>query len=201
MNNIEKYYSNTKNAKPNYTVKRFIELKIKPGNAIEIGCGAGRDTVYLIKNGWKVLAIDNEDVESIITNKLSKEELKQFKFVKQKFEDIELENNNLVVANFSLPFCNKNNFKKLWNKIDDSILKDGYFVGNFFGNKDEWKNTKEEMTFLTKGQVIELFKNFEIIEFKEEEKDDFTGLGKIKHWHIFNVIAKKDGGKNEFKEK
>ena len=201
MNNIEKYYSNTKNAKPNYTVKRFIELKIKPGNAIEIGCGAGRDTVYLIKNGWKVLAIDNEDVESIITNKLSKEELKQFKFVKQKFEDVELENNNLVVANFSLPFCNKNNFKKLWNKIDDSILKDGYFVGNFFGNKDEWKNTKEEMTFLTKGQVIELFKNFEIIEFKEEEKDDFTGLGKIKHWHVFNVIAKKDGGKNEFKEK
>ena len=201
MNNIEKYYSNTRNAKPNYTVKRFIELKIKPGNAIEIGCGAGRDTVYLIKNGWKVLAIDNEDVESIITNKLSKEELKQFKFVKQKFEDVELENNNLVVANFSLPFCNKNNFKKLWNKIDDSILKDGYFVGNFFGNKDEWKNTKEEMTFLTKGQVIELFKNFEIIEFKEEEKDDFTGLGKIKHWHVFNVIAKKDGGKNEFKEK
>ena len=57
------------------------------------------------------------------------------------------------------------------------------------------------MTFLTKGQVIELFKNFEIIEFKEEEKDDFTGLGKIKHWHVFNVIAKKDGGKNEFKEK
>lgn len=201
MNNIEKYYSNTKNAKPNYTVKRFIELKIKPGNAIEIGCGAGRDTVYLIKNGWKVLAIDNEDVESIITNKLSKEELKQFKFVKQKFEDVELENNNLVVANFSLPFCNKNNFKKLWNKIDDSILKDGYFVGNFFGNKDEWKNTKKEMTFLTKKQIIEMFKKFKIIELQEIEKDGLTGLGKMKHWHAFNVIAKKDGGKNEFKGK
>lgn len=201
MNNIEKYYSNTKNAKPNYTVKRFIELKIKPGNAIEIGCGAGRDTVYLIKNGWKVLAIDNEDVESIITNKLSKEELKQFKFVKQKFEDIELENNNLVVANFSLPFCDKNNFKEFWDKINDSILKDGYFVGNFFGNKDEWKNTKGEMTFLTKEQVIEMFKDFKIFELQEIEKNDFTGLGKMKHWHIFNVIAKKDGGKNEFKEK
>ena len=23
------------------------------------------------------------------------------------------------------------------------------------------------------------------------EKDDFTGLGKMKHWHIFDVIAKK----------
>lgn len=82
-------------------------------------------------------------------------------------------------------------FKELWNKIDDSILKDGYFVGNFFGDNDEWKSTKEWMTFLTKEQVIELFKGFEIIEFKEVEKDDFTGLGKMKLWHIFNVIAKK----------
>lgn len=34
------------------------------------------------------------------------------------------------------------------------------------------------MFFLTEKQVIELFKNFDIIEFKEVEKDDFTGLGK-----------------------
>lgn len=33
------------------------------------------------------------------------------------------------------------------------------------------------MTFLTKGQVIELFKGFMIIEFKEVEKDD---------WYIVN---------------
>lgn len=191
MKNIERYYKNTTYAKPNYTIKKFIELKIKPRNAIELGCGAGRDTVCLIKNGWNVLAIDRENVESRIAAKLSEEELKQFKFLKRKFEEIELENNNLVVANFSLPFCNKNNFKELWNKINNSILKDGYFVGNFFGINDEWKSTKEEMTFLTKKQVIELFENFEIIEFNEVEKDDFTGLGKMKHWHIFNVIAKK----------
>ena len=191
MGNIEKYYDNTENAMPNYTVRKFIELNVKPGYAVELGCGAGRDTVYLIRKGWNVLSIDREEVESRITANLNEEELKYFKFSKQKFEDIELEKNNLVVANFSLPFCNKNNFKELWNKISDSILKDGYFVGNFFGNKDEWKSTKEEMTFLTKKQVIELFKDFEIIEFKEVEKDDFTGLGKMKHWHIFNVIAKK----------
>ena len=71
------------------------------------------------------------------------------------------------------------------------MLKEGYFVGNFFGVNDEWKKTKVEMTFLTKLQVIELFKGFKIIEFKEVEKDDFTGLGNMKHWHIFNVIAKK----------
>ena len=189
--NIEKYYDNTENEMPNYTVKKFIELNVEPGNAVELGCGAGRDTVYLIRNGWNVLAIDREDVETRIVSKLLVEELEQFEFFKQRFEDIELENSNLVVANFSLPFCNKNDFKKLWNKIDDSILKDGYFVGNFLGDKDEWKIAKEKMTFLTKDQVMELFRDFEIVEFKEVEKDGLTGLGKMKHWHIFNVIAKK----------
>ena len=137
MKSIEKYYDNTTDAMPNYTVKKFIKLNVEPGNAVELGCGAGRDTVCLIKNGWNVLAIDRENVESRIAAKLSEEELKQFKFLKQKFEYIELEKNNLVVANFSLPFCNKNNFKELWNKINNSILKDGYFVGNFFGINDE----------------------------------------------------------------
>ena len=189
--NIEKYYDNTENEMPNYTVKKFIELNVEPGNAVELGCGAGRDTVYLIRNGWNVLAIDREDVETRIVSKLLVEELEQFEFFKQRFEDIELENSNLVVANFSLPFCNKNDFKKLWAKINHSILKDGYFVGNFLGDKDEWKIAREKMTFLTKDQVMELFRNFEIVEFKEVEKDGLTGLGKMKHWHIFNVIAKK----------
>jgi hypothetical protein len=47
------------------------------------------------------------------------------------------------------------------------------------------------MTFLTKDEVLELFKDFEIIIFKEIEKDMKTGLDKMKHWHIFSVIAKK----------
>lgn len=56
MEDIKKYYENTENALPNPTVRTIIEMNIKPENAIDLGCGAGRDTVYLIKNGWKVLA-------------------------------------------------------------------------------------------------------------------------------------------------
>jgi tellurite methyltransferase len=58
--------------------------------------------------------------------------------------------------------------------------------------RDSWVNIKEQMVFLSKEQVLELFKDsFEIIEFNEVEKDGKTGLGKMKHWHIYNVIAKK----------
>lgn len=64
-------------------------------------------------------------------------------------------------------------------------------MGNFFGINDEWKNIKEDMVFLNKNQVMELFKNFEIICFKEIEKDGMTGCGNMKHWHLFDIIARK----------
>ena len=67
----------------------------------------------------------------------------------------------------------------------------GYFVGNFFGINDSWVKIKEKMVFLSKEEVLTLFKNFEIIDFQEKEYDGKTGLGKIKHWHVYDVIAKK----------
>ena len=107
-------------------------MKIKPSNAIDLGCGAGRDTIYLIKNGWNVLSIDKEDTGKFISSKLNEEEIKRFRFVRQDFENIELEKNNLFVANFSIPFCKKDCFNELWNKITNSILKERILCGNFF---------------------------------------------------------------------
>lgn len=193
MNNIQKYYDNTENIPPNNNIKKFINMKTIPGNAIELGCGAGRDTLYLIKNNWNVLAIDREDVEGRIKKRINTQEyLNRFRFQQQNFEDIVLEKNNLLIANYSLPFCNKNEFTKLWKKIEKSILKNGYFVGNFFGVNDEWNGLKPNMIFLNKPEVLELFRNFEIIEFKEEQADRKTGMGVMKHWHLFWVIAKKN---------
>lgn len=192
MKNIEKYYNNTEAKKPRNNVRYFVEeIKCDSGKAIELGCGAGNDTVYLIKNNWKVLAIDRENVEERIAKRLNDKELEKFTFQQQNFENLELEKSNLIVANYCLPFCNKNKFEELWNKIKSSIANRGYFVGNFFGTNDEWNGIKKEIIFLSREQIMELFDDFEIILFKETEKDALTGLGKMKHWHIFDVIARK----------
>lgn len=130
-NDIKKYYENTENAIPHPIVKQFIEMKTPPKSAIDLGCGAGRDTLYLIKNGWNVLAIDRENTQKIISNKLDDEELKKFRFVSQNFENIKLEKNDLIVSNFSIPFCNKNNFNEFWNKIVESISEGRTFCRKF----------------------------------------------------------------------
>ena len=130
MRNIEKYYNNTESKKPRNNVQYFNdEIKCNPSKAIELGCGAGNDTIYLIKNNWNVLAIDRENVEERITKRLGKEELAKFTFQKQEFETLKLEENNLIVANYSLPFCKKDKFEELWNKIKRSILPNRIFCG------------------------------------------------------------------------
>lgn len=132
MRVMQKYYENTDNAVPQHTVEKFIKMNVKTGKAVDLGCGAGRDTIFLIKNGWKVLSIDKEDTSKVISTKLNSEELQRFEFKCQNFENIELDKTNLIVANFSIPFCNKDYFNELWKKITNSILKERILCREFF---------------------------------------------------------------------
>ena len=194
MKNPKDFYEKTKNNDVCKKLRYFInKVNHKTGKAIELGCGAGVNTAYLIKNNWNVIANDIEDVESLIKERLSEEEVKRLRFVRENFEEMKLEENNLIFACNSLSFCKKENFQSLWTRIEKSIKINGFFVGNFFGVKDEWYKTprKDKMTFLTRDQVFDLFKNFEIIDFSEINNMAPTAIGETKRWHIFWVIAKK----------
>jgi len=134
-NNKEKYYNLTKGMKPHLNVLKFLSLNLPPQNAIDIGCGAGRDTIALLKNNWEVLSIDKENTESIIREGLSAKELEKFHFQNCFFGEMNLPKVNLVVANFSLPFSKKEYFNLIWKKIKDSILDERIFCRKFFWKK------------------------------------------------------------------
>jgi len=53
----------------------------------------------------------------------------------------------LIIANYCLPFCNKDKFEELWNKIKMSILNKGSFIGYVFGMNDSWNEDKPEKVF------------------------------------------------------
>lgn len=128
------FYEKTKKMPPNPNVKSIIQSGVKPGVAIDLGCGAGRDTVALLKNGWKVVAIDKENVKEMIEQQLSEEEREKFQFVCTRFNHMKLVKSDLIVANNSITFCNKETFNNVWEKIVKSIKKKRLFYWNTFWN-------------------------------------------------------------------
>ena len=78
--NINQYYDATKGIEAHSNIQEFLKLNVEPSNAIDLGCGAGRDTIELIKNKWHVLSIDKENNEKLIREQLSNEEQDKFEF-------------------------------------------------------------------------------------------------------------------------
>lgn len=176
--------------------KLLIEFldNYKIDNAIDLGCGSGNETVYMIKNGIKVLAIDRQLNQDFILNRLSDNEKKMISFKESSFEDVELPKTKLLTAFFSIPFCNPNNFDELWTKIYNSIEDNGYFVGQLFGDRDAW-NVVESINTFSIDKVKEYLKNYNIIKLEEIE---YVRESDNKKWHFYDIIAqKKVGDKHE----
>ena len=176
--------------------KLLIEFldNYKVDNAIDLGCGSGNETVYMIKNGIKVLAIDRQLNQDFILNRLSDNEKKMISFKESSFEDVELPKTKLLTSFFSIPFCNPNNFDELWTKIYNSIEDNGYFVGQLFGDRDAW-NVVESINTFSIDKVKEYLKNYNIIKLEEIE---YVRESDNKKWHYYDIMAqKKVGDKHE----
>lgn len=183
----KEFYNKTKNLTSSRLLRKFFENNEIGKNriAIDLGCGACKDTKYLLEKGCKVIAVDCNYISEYIEIKNPK-----LTFTKTTFENLEFSKVDLVNAQNSLPFCNPKNFNCVINKMKNAINNNGYFIGNFFGKNDGW-STRKNMTFLSKVEVLEIFKNFKIKYIAEIEEDGKTTLGNEKHWHIIQIIAQK----------
>jgi tellurite methyltransferase len=175
--------------KPRETLLAAVERFAAPGNAVDLGCGTGRDTVELLRRGWNVVAIDSE-AEAIRRLRAVTGDDERLATQVASYEDAALPECDLVNASWSLPFCRPEIFDVVWDRIVDSIRPGGRFAGQLFGDRDEW-STEHDMTFHTRVQAEALFLVFELESFDEVEEDSETVLGQPKHWHVFNVVARK----------
>ena len=163
----------------------------KPRFAVDLGCGEGRDTVELLRRGWRVLAIDGHP--EAFERMLERSDLENVEFLQTKvakFQEISLPEADLINASFALPFCPPEYFPDLWDKIVQSIRRGGRFCGQLFGDRDDWAKIPTNSHF-TQEQVEKFLEPFEIEVFNLEEEDGKTALQEPKHWHIFHIVARK----------
>ena len=61
-NGMDEFYEKTKDEEPHKNVVWLVKNQKSPGVAVDLGCGAGRDSILLLKNGWTVHSFDLNDM-------------------------------------------------------------------------------------------------------------------------------------------
>jgi len=162
---------------------------------LDLGSGSGRDALHFLARGFRVKAVDSSPAaleelkaraeEAGLAERLGTES--------GKFEALELEAESfdIVNASMSLPFCEPGKFRYLWDRIRASLKPGGIFAGHFFGKHDDWHQGEMTLHWLT--EVESMVMGLETLELSEHEVDRETPTGEMRHWHYFEVVARKTG--------
>lgn len=185
--NWEEFYQLTKTNPPWPRLVRAVSLLGHAGEALDLGCGGGRDTRYLVAQGFEVTAVDSEAASLAALADLPRERLH---LVQSTFEDFSFMSYDLINAHFALPFTQKAQFSAVFARLKATLKPGGVFVGQFFGINDTWNTPETTMTFLTQEQAHAELAGLEIVEFEEEDQDGTTARGEAKHWHVYHIVAR-----------
>jgi tellurite methyltransferase len=158
--------------------------------AIDLGCGDGTETLWLLARGWMVVAVDAapEAIARLRAAAMPGDALRLTTHVTS-FHELEFPDADFVFAALSLPFCAPHEFDGMWPRVERALRPQGIFAGHFFRPHDSWAD-RPDMTFQTRDELERLLAGFDVHVLREEDEDGQAVSGP-KHWHVFHVIASK----------
>ena len=163
--------------------------------AIDLGCGEGTDALELLARGWRVLALDAEPAGlALLRARIPPAAAGRIRVLCASFAEAELPCACLIHAGFSLPFCPPQEFPALWARIRRALAPGGVFAGQLFGTHDTWADDPD-LTFHTRPQAETLLDGLDILGLEETERDGHAFSGP-KHWHTFDILARKPDSKH-----
>lgn len=158
--------------------------------AVDLGCGDGTESLALLSRGWRVLAVDQEaEAIGLLRARVPAEHAKRLETRQMGFEALDWPPCELVYAGYSLPFIAPAHCEAVLARLTAALRPGGRLAGQLFGDRDSWR-VKPAMSFQTRAQALALLAPLELEVFREREEDGNSFSGP-KHWHIFDVIARK----------
>ncbi len=180
-------------------LKIYSQLNIG-ANFLDLGCGQGRDSLFMLQKGFRVDAVDssqegiNKIKEFININKLSSIDINlfcsdmiNFNILKNKYE--------IINAYNSLQFSPKKVVLKIIEDIKSDIKNNGYVIISGFTVDDPLykKINNDKRCFFESQELKKIFSNFNIIEYREDIIKDKGHPGSPEpHIHgVIKLIAQK----------
>jgi tellurite methyltransferase len=168
---------------------RAAEMFGRPGDALDVGPGGGRDTRYLLRHEWRVTAVDASLSAAAALRRLPRQ--RNLFIVVSAIEDFEPTGYDLVNAQFSLPFVPPGHFDATVRRLRDSVRTGGIIAATFFGKHDDWNVAGNDLSFSARADIERMFRGWELVELTEIDEDGHTADGAPKHWHVFHLIARR----------
>ncbi len=192
--------NNTWGKHPNELLQKICNLFNIGANFLDLGCGQGRDSLFMLQKGFKVDAVDNSQkaIEQIkksiqadslpIANiNLFCSDISSFDITKNKYD--------IINAYNSLQFLPKKEALKMIESIKSNIKDNGYVIISGFTTSDPFykKINNDKRCFLGPQELRKIFSDFNVIEYKEEIIKDKGHPGSPEpHTHgIVKMIAQK----------
>jgi tellurite methyltransferase len=191
------YYAATRGRPPRATLVRALRAAATghapPGRrAIDLGCGAGRDTLPLLDAGWHVLAIDAEPKGLAALARAAPAPMRaRLAMRAARFERTFLPQAELVNASFCLFFTDRRAvLAGLLEGVAQALVPGGRFAGQLLGPRDSWVRSGRTVG-VARGELAGLLAGLHLERLEEEEADGVTPRGEAKHWHVWHINAAK----------
>jgi SAM-dependent methyltransferase len=187
------YYSASQERPPAQILEEALGYVAEKENACDLGAGTLRDAHFLLDQGFqRVTTVDSSGPYK----KLMTEE--QDPRVTMRNDDLELfelpsSSFDLVSGQRVFHYTEGSSFAGGFIKNVASILKPGgIFTATLFSDKDPL-NTSDRRGFFPSSEQMQILleKDFEIIKFKEKQKDGETVEGDPVVNHVLEIIARK----------
>ncbi|MDF2577304.1 MAG: hypothetical protein K0S74_788 [Chlamydiales bacterium] len=120
-----------------HIVRNFVgSIDGKGKTAIDLGCGNGGVSEFLLDRGWRVIAVDTSRIALAILKERCQSQLQsgQLSVVEANLATYTPEEPaELVLAMDVFPYIDPKQFRDTWTKVHDLFIKeDGLFMGTFF---------------------------------------------------------------------
>jgi SAM-dependent methyltransferase len=170
-----------------------LPFDASPRLAVDLGCGAGRDARELLRRGWRVIAVDRtpEGLARLLELAPSADRARLSTHLAD-VGSFEIPRCDLVNASLILPFLPADAYAATWRRIREALPTGGRFSGMLFGDRDQAATEEPDMTCASPEVILQHLDGFVVERWEEREEDGQTALGEPHHFHLIEVVARRE---------